>query len=126
MITRLCYIASAYLLFSIRRSFVSLLAKWALPISLAIFALPAVGQSLQHSEFRLAYNENGVTRLMHVPDKYETDYIARGRTLGDVLIRYRRAGETDWLKASAAVQGPGNFAEGQGISYEIGELVPTL
>ena len=105
--------------------FVRLTAKALVPIALFAAVPPAFAQSLENSEFRLGYSTEGVTSLNRVNDKYETDYIARGRTLGDVLIRYRDAGEQHWRKASAAMLGARNPGKGRGVSFEIGELVPT-
>ena len=83
-------------------------------------------QSLQNSQFQLAYSPSGLTSLKHVQDKYDTDYIAGGRTVGDVLIRYRATGEKTWKKASAAVLNTSVSANPKEVSFKIGELVPTL
>src|SRR5947207_12038882 len=48
-----------------------------------------LAQSLQNAQFQLAYSPSGITSLKHVQDKYDTDYIAGGRTVGEVIIRYR-------------------------------------
>ena len=90
------------------------------------FSLPPLSsaQSLHNTDFQLDYSTAGVTSLKHVHDKYDTDYIARGRTLGDLLIRYRSTGEKDWKKASAAFL-DAEPAE-QSANFKIGELVPTL
>jgi hypothetical protein len=96
-------------------------------LSLAIpFAPYASAQSLHNTEFQLDFSSSGVTSLKHVHDKYDTDYIARGRTLGDLLIRYRSAGEKEWKKASAAVLNPSDPSSGQTANFTIGELGPTL
>jgi Family of unknown function (DUF5695)/F5/8 type C domain len=93
--------------------------------SLAAFLAPlACAQSLHNTAFQIDYSSRGITSLTHVHDKYSTDYIARGRTLGDLLIRYRPTGEKDWKKASAAFLDP-ESAE-QTVNFKIGELVPTL
>ncbi len=83
-------------------------------------------QSLQNSEFQLEYSSSGIVSLKHAQDKYDTDYISRGRALGDVLIRYRFAEQKDWKTASAAVLDPGNSPESQAVHFTVGELVPTL
>jgi hypothetical protein len=94
--------------------------------SLSAFgSLPAFAQSLESSEFRLAYTSDGVTSLMRVNDKYATNYVARGRALGDVLIRYRLAQEKVWRRASAAMK-PQDARDGKSISFSVGELLPTL
>ena len=97
-------------------------------VLLAAFSLPTLAspQSLQNSEFHVTYSFSGVTSLKRVQDKYDTDYIARGRTLGDVLIRYRSEGEKEWRKASAALLDPKNSSSERTVTFSIGELVPTL
>ncbi len=54
-----------------------------------------LAQSLQNAQFQLAYSPSGITSLKHVQDKYDTDYIAGGRTVGEVIIRYRAIGGKD-------------------------------
>lgn len=99
----------------------------ALVLSAALPLAPlAVAQSLQNAQFQLAYSPTGITSLKHVHDKYDTDYIAAPRTVGDLLIRYRAAGEKDWEKASAAVLNTSSPANSQEVSFTIGKLVPTL
>jgi hypothetical protein len=99
----------------------------ALLLSAAISIPPcASAQSLHNTEFQLDYSSSGITSLKRVHDKYDTDYIARGRTLGDLLIRYRSAGEQDWKKASAALQNPSDPSSERSVNFTIGELVPTL
>src|SRR5438445_512704 len=69
----------------------------ALLLSSTFFFAPlASAQSLRNSQFQVAYSPSGVTSLKHVQDKYDTDYVAAGRTLGDLLIRYRSVGAKDW------------------------------
>jgi hypothetical protein len=89
------------------------------------FSSPASAQSLHNTDFQLDYSSSGVTSLKRVRDKYDTDYIAHGRTLGDLLIRYRSLGERDWKKASAALLNPSDPSE-HAVNFTIGELVPTL
>ena len=99
----------------------------ALLLPLALFFAPyASAQSLHNAEFRLDYSSSGVTSLKRVHDKYDTDYIARGRTLGDLIIRYRSGGEKEWKKASAAVLNPDDRSSEQTVNFTIGDLVPTL
>lgn len=90
------------------------------------FAPSIAAQSLQDTQFQLVYSPSGITSLKHVHDKYDTDYIADGYTVGDVLVRYRALGEKDWRKASAAVLNTSAPANPQGVSFTIGQLVPTL
>ena len=103
--------------------------RWfpSLLFSAALSFVPSIAaQSLQDTQFQLAYSPSGITSLKHAHDKYDTDYIADGHTVGDVLVRYRSVGEKDWRKASAAVLNTGEPASPQGVSFTIGRLVPTL
>jgi len=95
---------------------------------LILFSLAplASAQSLQDREFHLDYSSSGVTSLKRVHDEYDTDYIARGRTLGDLLIRYRSVGEKNWKKASAALLDQNSPSSDHAVTFTIGELVPTL
>ncbi len=86
----------------------------------------AHAQSLSNSEFQVTYSSSGLTSLKRIHDKYDTDYIARGRTLGGLLIRYRSAGEKDWKKASAAILDKDGPSSDHEVAFSIGELVPTL
>lgn len=94
----------------------------------AVLSLPRsiAGQSLQDAQFQLAYSPSGITSLKHVHDKYDTDYIADGRAIGDLAIRYRALGQKDWKKASAAVLNARVPASPREVCFTIGELVPTL
>jgi Family of unknown function (DUF5695) len=83
-------------------------------------------QSISDSQFQLDSSSSGLTSLKRVQDKYDTDYIARGRALGDVLIRYRLEDERDWRKASAALRNPSDPSSAQSLTLRIDELVPTL
>ncbi|HKV61363.1 MAG TPA: DUF5695 domain-containing protein [Candidatus Acidoferrum sp.] len=82
-------------------------------------------QSLSNSDFRIDYSPSGLSHLKHVRDKYDTDYIAAGRRLGDVLLRYRATGAKDWQKASAATLDSAGSPQPDKVSFTIGELVPT-
>jgi hypothetical protein len=83
----------------------------------------AYGQTLANGNFNLQYSSAGVTSIKRVHDVYDTDYIASRRALGDVLIRYRKPGETEWRQAQSAHNPQ---AAGQQVSYTIGRAVPTL
>src|SRR2546430_9585865 len=73
-----------------------------LALSAAFPLAPSIlAQSLQNAQFQLAYSPSGITSLKHVQDKYDTDYIAGGRTVGEVIIRYRATGGKDWKKGTA-------------------------
>jgi hypothetical protein len=99
----------------------------ALLFSVLLFSsASASAQSLDNAAFQLNYSSAGITSLKRVHDKYDTDYISRGRALGGILIRYRALGEKDWRKASAAVLDPSDPSSAQTVNFKIGELVPTL
>lgn len=95
---------------------------------LSFFALvpSAPAQSLRNSRFQIESSPAGLTSLKHTQDKYDTDYIASGRTLGDVLIRYRSVGEKDWKKASAATPDSENTSRNGTAFFTIGDLAPTI
>jgi hypothetical protein len=93
---------------------------------LAAFCLQSAilfGQQPSNSEFKLSYSSHGLSSLKRVQDTYDTDYIAAGRALGDVYIRYRKSGEPTWKAASSAVAAGGQQDHG---SYQIGRATPTL
>jgi hypothetical protein len=83
----------------------------------------AYGQTLANGLFNLQYSPAGVTSIKRVHDVYDTDYIGSRRSLGDVLIRYRKPGETEWRQAQSAHNPQ---AAGQQVSYTIGRTIPTL
>src|SRR5215472_3299456 len=83
----------------------------------------AAAQTLANSQFNILYSSAGIASIKHVRDVYDTDYVASGRNLGDVLIRYRGTNETAWQYAQTA-HNP--HAAGQQVSYAIGRAVPTL
>jgi len=58
---------------------------------------------LANDHFRAAVdNQSGVITSIKLPnDVYDTDYIAAGRNIGDVTIRYRTGGG-DWVKCGTA------------------------
>src|SRR5438046_1648681 len=87
---------------------------------------PTNAQSLQGSQFRLSYSSSGITSLKRVQDKYDTDYIARGRAIGDVLLRYRAPGAKDWRRISGAMPDSASGNQPDAASFVIGEVVPTL
>lgn len=102
-------------------------ALWAVRPRSASAAPNPAPQSLTNDQFQVAYSDSGVTSLKRVNDKYPTDYIAAGRTLGDVTIRYRAAGEKEWKSASAAAMASGAAgAASDSVSYVIGTEEPTI
>ncbi len=85
----------------------------------------AVPQSHHHSPLQLVYSSSGLISLKRVHDQYDTDYIAAGRTLSDLLIRYRSMGAKDWKKASAAMLDTRSQRR-DSVFFTIGELLPTI
>ncbi|MFC1600842.1 DUF5695 domain-containing protein [Candidatus Sumerlaeota bacterium] len=75
--------------------------------------------------FQLQFNEAGVTSLKHTKDSYDTDYIMAGKTLGEVVVRYR-SGEEDWREANTNAMADRRKTEQeadkalQEITYRIG------
>ena len=72
---------------------------------LAVLCMQAVfsaGQQISNDQFNLTYSQAGLSSVKHTSDTYNTDYIAPGRSLGDVLVRYRAAGDGGWHEASSA------------------------
>lgn len=92
----------------------------------SLIPLPATAQSIDDSAFHVRFSSAGLTSLKRVHDKYDTDYIARGHAVGDLIVRYRATGEKDWQTASGAVFDSGNSPGQSGVSFTIGELIPTL
>src|SRR6266567_2061417 len=93
---------------------------------LAIICLQSaasLGQQLSNSDFRLAYSGQGLSSLRRVQDLFDTNYIAGGRALGDVYIRYRTNGQSTWKEGLSAMAVTG---VGQRVSYKIGRTVPTI
>ena len=88
--------------------------------------IPSSSQSLADSSFHLDYSSAGITSLKHTNDKYDTDYIAPGRTLGDLLIRFRKASEKDWTQADAAYALPSGPEGRRTVNFSIGHLLSTL
>jgi hypothetical protein len=86
-------------------------------------ALGLAGQTLSNDQFAISYSGSGLTSLKRVHDAYDTDYIAHKHVLGDLSIRYRKAGETAWQQA---LDGYSGNASGQQVSYVIGRALPTL
>src|SRR5215475_12700425 len=64
--------------------------------------LPAVAIAQQPSpasQFRIRFDNAGITSLKFAGDKYNTDYIAEDGTLGHIRIRYQM-GEMEWRQFS--------------------------
>jgi hypothetical protein len=90
---------------------------------LCIQAAFSAGQQISNDQFNLTYSSAGLRSVKHTHDSYDTDYIAPGRALGDVLVRYRDAGDGSWREASSATA---PAASNETLSYSVGRAVPTL
>ncbi len=88
---------------------------------LFLFLAGACAQTLNDAQFQISYGPAGITSLQHTQDSYPTEYLAPGRALGDLVIRYRAAAETAWKEIGAA----GQVAPGS-PSFVIGTPVPTI
>src|ERR1035441_8484360 len=97
-------------------------------LSSVLFAAPvfgrAIGQSPTVSPFQVRYAAAGIASLQMVQDKYATDYIQSGYTLGDITIRYRAEGTVPWSEISAANRD--TEAQGGAATYTINRQQPTL
>jgi hypothetical protein len=67
--------------------------------ALAAFLLLASVAAAQQGTFLVKFNEAGIASLKRAGDKYDTEYITPGRTLGHVITRYRM-GDNDWKEFS--------------------------
>ena len=101
------------------------LTQIVVPVFLWCGVVSVGAQQLSNDAFKLAYSSVGVTSIKRNQDIYDTDYISPGRTLGDVLLRYRPQGETSWREAASGT-GATAEASGLGISYRIGRAVATV
>ncbi|HLJ40859.1 MAG TPA: hypothetical protein VKT50_05175, partial [Candidatus Acidoferrales bacterium] len=97
-----------------------------LVVALGISPAALAQQSVENSQFQVRFSTSGVTSLKHVHDKYDTDYIASGEALGDVVIRYRTPGDHDWKQASAARIDDNHSAGSSAATYIIGTAIPTI
>ncbi len=66
---------------------------------LVLVSSAMVAQTTPAAEFGLKFDDHGITSLKRVGDKYDTDYIADGATLGHVIVRYKM-GENEWREFS--------------------------
>jgi hypothetical protein len=88
----------------------------------AVFSLVSAGaQTLNDQQFQISYGPTGITSLQHNRDSYPTEYLAPGRSLGDLVIRYRTAGETAWRDIGAA-----GTASATTPSFTIGTPISTI
>ena len=93
--------------------------------ALALGTGSAAAQDLSNDQFKLSYSDAGLTSIKRARDVYDTDYISPGRTLGDVLLRYRTQGETSWKEAVGGTSASPETSA-SGIAYRIGRRVATI
>jgi hypothetical protein len=96
-------------------------------VIVAVFCLQtfcASGQ-LVSEQFNIGYSGAGLSSIKRVHDVYDTDYVAPGRTLGDLLIRYRNTGDSGWQEVQSGTASV-PLGSAQGISYTVGRAVPTV
>ena len=58
-------------------------------------------ESTTSGPFKVQFGKAGILSLKRTNDKYDTEYIARDRILGQVSIRYKM-GENEWRQFSTA------------------------
>ena len=87
------------------------------------FSHIALGQQLENDQFKIAFSSSGVTSLQRVQDVFDTDYILGGRSLGDLVVRYRASGEPWKEISSATAASQHSTAE---VIYQIGRAIPTI
>ncbi len=90
-------------------------------IAIAGASLPA--QTLANSVFQISYSSRGVTAIRCPHDRYDTNYVAPGNTVGDITIRYRPVRASSWELASSAYDATGSD---QRVQYRIGRAIPTV
>jgi len=87
---------------------------------------PGASAQLVSDVFQVQIGAGGITSLKRVRDIHDTEYIAPGGALGNMVVRFRGAGETNWHIISepklAAQPAPGSNA----VEYFIGTLDPTI
>jgi hypothetical protein len=98
-----------------------------LAIVTALLLDVCVGQTtLKNEQFQVAGSDFGIASIKRVHDKFDTEYIAPGRSLGDVVVRYRQMGQKEWKRASASVIAGAPAVGQKTIHYTVGEPVPTI
>jgi hypothetical protein len=74
---------------------------------------------LKNNDFAIEYGPHGITSLKNVGDAYDTEYLATGAVLGNLVIQYKSQDETAWTVAGdpalAADPAPGS----QTLTYSI-------
>src|SRR5262245_32093075 len=95
-------------------------------IALALFPVQVDGQTLSNNAFNIQYSARGITSLKRANDKYDTDYLSAGGSLGNIVIQYRTSTNNGWTTAREVGPSAAASTSGNAISYSIGTLLPTL
>jgi len=86
----------------------------------------ASAQQFENEGFQLRFSRSGLSSLKHTNDVYDTDYVLPGRALGDVVVRYKTAGQA-WQQVDSATAGTaGPFNPAPAYTYKIGRAIPTI
>ena len=93
---------------------------------LAMFSKSTFGQTLTNNAFNIRYSAGGITSLKRANDKYDTDYLSVGGTLGNLVIQYRTSTNSGWTTAREVGPGDTSLTDGNTIHYSVGTLLPTL
>lgn len=81
------------------------------------------GQQIKNGNFQIAFSSAGVTSLKRSQDAFDTDYILGGRSLGDVLVRYRSP-DQPWKEITSATTSSQSSPDE--LTYQIGRAMPTI
>jgi hypothetical protein len=84
----------------------------------------AAAEELSNSAFQLRYDGSGVQSLRRTQDVADTDYIAAGKVLGRVLIRYRTTPNGDWREVGE--MSLSGSEPGKSVSYTLGSRGRSL
>jgi hypothetical protein len=95
------------------------------------------GQALYHSgagqevisneNFKLAFTAEGLSSLKRTNDIYDTDYIIQNSSIGDVLITYKSAGDSDYSRLhSARLISAGKNQARYNIGLPLTEFISTV
>jgi len=83
--------------------------------------------SVSSGGFSLEFSERGLTSLKRTADAYPTNYVLTGNPIGDVIVTYRLAGETDFKHLrQAALISPGQATNGTAVTAAaVASVTPT-
>ncbi len=95
-----------------------------LPALFCFLILSASAQQFGNDQFELQVSGSGLSSLKHTRDVFDTDYILAGRTLGDVVVRYRAPGGV-WKNVDSGT-GALKSTSGSEVTYQIGRAIPTI